>query len=425
MPGATAEPPAAPPPAATPAAVAPPTVKTTVDEIFPASTPPPPGSARERMRAERNKKWGSDEPPKPGAPKVPEGVEPPEPADPAKPPDGAKAPDPAARPGEEPPADITLEQKKQNPWKLYRAEKERAAKLEQQIAAAKAESLAETEKAQYLERIEKAEKKLAAYEDEIRFKSYEKSSEFQTKYEAPYNEAWKRHMDDLRGVNITGEDGQVRPMEAKDILDLVNLELADARDLADAKWGKFAGDAMAARKEIRTLFDSRARALAEARKTGAEREKQMTERQQKYVRDTNAHIKTTWDQANQAALADPNNGEYFKPVEGDDTRNQLLGKGFSLVDKAFSQNPMDPNLTPEQRAEVVRTHAAVRNRAAAFGPMKYIISKLREKLAALEKANREFKQSQPPAAGGTDRGAPTAPTGGKASLEEVRKRWRG
>ena len=215
-------------------------------------------------------------------------------------------------------------------------------------------------------------------------------------------------MDDLKGVTIAGEDGVARAMEAKDLLDLVNLDSPNARDLADAKWGKFAGDAMAARKEIRALFDSRIKALDEARKSGAEREKQMTERQQRVQKQTNAEIKTTWDAANQAALADPNNGEYFKPVEGDETRNQLLGKGFALVDKAFSQNPTDPRFTPEQRAEVVRRHAAVRNRAAAFGPMKYIIAKLKQQIADLEKANGKFKESEPPASGGTAAGGTPA-----------------
>ena len=42
-------------------------------------------------------------------------------------------------------------------------------------------------------------------------------------------------------------------------------------ELADAKWGKFAGDAMAARKrKSAQLFDSRIKALDEARKSGAD-----------------------------------------------------------------------------------------------------------------------------------------------------------
>ena len=196
-------------------------------------------------------------------------------------------------------------------------------------------------------------------------------------------------------------------MTQQDLLDLTNLSLPDARKLAKEKWGDFADDAMSARKEIRSLFENKTRALDEARKNGAEREKMSQERYQKWEKDTKGHISTVWNESNAAAQADPENGQYFKPVEGDDTRNQLLGKGFALVDKAFAENPMDPRLTPDQRAEAVKHHAAVRNRAAAFGPMKYLIRKLQQENAELKKANEQFKDSEPKTAGGT-----TTPAGG-------------
>ena len=279
------------------------------------------------------------------------------------------------------------------------------------MSEAKSASLAETEKAKYEERITKAEAKLKEKEDEIRFKSYEKSDEFKAKYEQPYEAAWERQWADLREVTINGDDGVARPVVHQDILDLMNLSLPDANKLAREKWGDFANEAMAARKELRTLFNAKITALEEARKTGADREKQFEENRKKWQDGVQKHIKDTWDAANQAAASDARNGEYFKPVEGDDTRNQLLGKGFALVDEAFGKNPMDPKLTPEERAAVVRKHAAVRNRAAAFGPMKYIIARLRAEVEALKKANGEFKGSQPPAGGGTSAGG-AAPTSG-------------
>lgn len=417
---ATAEPPAA-PPAAAPAPAAMPPISAPPTDFARVPSPsdaPKPGSARERMLKETSNKWGAAEAPKPGEPAKP--AEAPKPAD-ATPP--ARPGDAPAEEGATPPADITPEQKKQNPWKLYREVKAQNEVLERKLAESGKSPMAETEKAEYLARIEKAEARIKAHEDELRFKAYEKSEEFKSKYDAPYNEAWQKHMNDLRGISITGEDGQTRPMEVKDILDLVNLELGDARDLADTKWGKFASDAMQARKEIRDLFHARSKALEEARKTGEEREKQTTERQLKWKVDTDKHIKTTWETANQAALADPNNGEFFKPAEGDETRNQLLGKGFALVDKAFAENPMDPRLTPEQRAEIVKRHAAVRNRAAAFGPMKYIISKLKAKLAELEKANGQFKDSTPPTAGGTAAPSGQGPTSGRAKMYAAQEKF--
>ena len=412
MPGATAEPPVATAPVAAPAPTPAPK-----DLTIPSpSDPPRSGTARERMQKETAKKWEAD---------VPKGVETPET------PRTTKSPEtPAPRPGDEPageappaPADVPADKKKQNPWQTVRTLEKQVETLQREVSSAKSASLAEQEKSQYLERIEQAEAKVKTYEDEIRFKAYERSEEFATKYEKPYNAAWERAMKDMRGVTITGEDGVARPMEAKDILDLVNLELPDARELADAKWGKFAGDAMTWRKEIRNLFESKAIALDEARKNGAERERQTGERTQRWQKEANEHVKTTWNTENQRALSDPVNGEFFKPSEGDETRNQLLGKGFALVDKAFAENPMDPRHTPEQRAEIVRRHAAVRNRAAAFGPMKYIIAKLRSQLAELEKANARYKESEPSTAGGSQATSGAQPLTGRAKMLAAQDRF--
>jgi len=309
---------------------------------------------------------------------------------------------------------LTPEQKKKNPWHLYRGEKERADKLEQQIAEAKASSLAETERAELQSRIEKAEAKTKEYEEEIRFKSYEKSDEFKTKYEEPYAKAWDKHMRDLSQVPVLGEDGNQRMAKHEDLLDLMNLPLAEARKMANEKWGEFSQDAMIARKEIRDLFEKKTQALDEARKTGADREKQFQENAKKWREQTQAHIKATWDSEHQKAMEHPVNGEFFKPVDGDETRNQILGKGFALVDAAFSKSTTDPRLTPEEREAVIRKQVAVRNRAAAFGPMKYLILKLRQQLADLEKAHSQLQGSTPPAGGGTAAAGPGAPQGGSA-----------
>jgi hypothetical protein len=134
-------------------------------------------------------------------------------------------------------------------------------------------------------------------------------------------------------------------------------------------------------------------------------------------------VGTVWNEANAEAVADRENGQYFKPVEGDDTRNQLLGKGFALVDKGFSENPMDPKLTPEQRTEVVRRHAAIRNRAAAFGPLKYLVKKLTQEVADLKKANGQFKTSAPPTAGGTSTPSAGATTSARERMRQAGEKY--
>jgi len=110
-------------------------------------------------------------------------------------------------------------------------------------------------------------------------------------------------------------------------------------------------------------------------------------------------VKATWDKVNETILADPDTGQYFKQREGDQEWNQRLGKGFQLVDKAFSQSPTDPRLTPEQRSEVIKRHAAVRNRAASWGALRHENSTLKQKLDAALKEIKGYKSSSPPAGG--------------------------
>jgi hypothetical protein len=196
-------------------------------------------------------------------------------------------------------------------------------------------------------------------------------------------------------------------MEASDILDLVNLELPDARKLAVDKFGDFAQDAMAARKEIRDLFESKTSALKEAREKGADREKTFQENRKKWQEGVQKRISETWSEENKRAAAHPVNSQYFTQVDGDDAHNEALKRGLAQVDEAFSLNPMDPNLSDEDRVKAVRKHAAIRNRSAAFGVMKLIIQKLKQQNEELDKIVKSYKGSTPPAGGG----AP-APSGG-------------
>ena len=54
---------------------------------------------------------------------------------------------------------------------------------------------------------------------------------------------------------------------------------------------------------------------------------------------------------------------------------------FELADRAFSENPMAPGLTNEQRQGIVKRHAAVRNRAAAFGKLVHMNEQAKVRIA--------------------------------------------
>jgi len=349
-----------------------------------------------------------------GSPEQPPASAPDKPAAPqAAGPKTAGADEPTAAPADSPPPagnqPTPAGDKKTSPWKLVDQYKARVADLEKQLADRT--GMTEAEKADFNKRHDSIETRNKELEDEIRFVNYRKSKEFQDKYVAPYDRAWEAAMSELGELTITAQDGSSRKISPQDMLNLVNLELQPARDIADEVFGKFADDVMGHRNEIKRLWKAQAQALEEAKKNGAEREKQQTETAQRENGKIRDSVTTAWKETNEAALKDATYGSYFSPREGDVEGNERLTKGFALVDRAFKENPMDPRLTPEERAGVVKRHAAVRNRAAAFGRMKSDLDKANARIAELEKKIAEFGKSTPSPVGDNP---PNPPSKGSA-----------
>lgn len=353
------------------------------------------GSAKDRMFKELRKKSNITEdvpaPPPPEdksanlrtSPKAPEGETS----------DEARAPETAADKTE-----AKADPKKVSPWKLVDEWKKRAADAETKLVEATKSQPSEAQRKAQTEEFQRKEARLKELEDEIRYVNYSKSEEYKTKYEAPYDKAWSRAMSELGEISITDPaSGEARAVTPADLLELVNLPLGKAQDLADEAFGKFSSAVMAHRKEIRGLHDAQAAALEEARKNGTVREQQMAERSRQWQQDLAKEVSETWSRFNEAAAKDEKYGKFFTPVEGDQEGNQRLEKGFDLVDKAFSENPFAPNLKPEERAAIVKRHAAVRNRAAAFGRLVLQVSEAEAKIAALTRELEQFKSSTPPA----------------------------
>jgi hypothetical protein len=379
-------------------------------------TPPKKGSAQEKMlenlrgKAKPEPGTAAPEPTTAAATAPVEGDEPEVPAEgdePAAPAEGTK------------PAD----KKKVNPWKLVDEYKAKVKEYEGKIAEVEKRAIPESKWKEQQETLTQREARLKELEEEIRYVNYSKSDEFKNKYQKPYDDAWKRAMGELKELTIEAGDGNTRPVEPKDILDLVNLPLPMARKEAVEKFGEFADDVMAHRKEIRKLFDEQSAALEEARTNGEAREKETAEARKKEVGEMTGTIREQWSKANEDAASHPKYGTYFKPVEGDEQGNQRLAKGFELADRAFSENPLSKGLTPEQRTAIVQRHAAVRNRCAAFGRLVYMNETKASEIAELKKQLAEFNGAEPPADGGS--AAPASPPGTKGMagvLEDLRKR---
>lgn len=297
--------------------------------------------------------------------------------------------------------------KKVSPWKLVDEWKKTAAEFrtraeasERELTVLKAGRPAEAVPKEIADRLTQAEARVKEYEDHLRFLDYQRHPEFVQKYQQPYEMAWKRATSELAEVAVTDPaTGATRAATAEDMLALVNMPLGKAREYADQLFGAFADDAMAHRKEIKSLFDTQQGALKEARENGAKRDQQEREQAEKQRTELTKTITDAWTAANREAVTHVDYGKYFEPVEGDQQGNAALAKGFELADKAFSRSPHDPSLSPEERKEVVRMHAALRNRAAAFGRLRRWHEADQARIAELEKELEDYKKTEPSTAG--------------------------
>lgn len=301
---------------------------------------------------------------------------------------------------------------KVNPWKLVEEHKSARATQEKEIAdLRKLVPNAEARKAEMAE-VESIKKRNQELEEHIKFVDFQQSREYKEKYEKPYEDQWKKSMRELKGISALSEDGsEGREIVPQDVLDIVNMSTAAARKAAIDRFGEFANDVMAQRDKIRGLFDARQEALDLARKEGVTRAESQTNEQQQRMAAMSQEVKGIYDKAVESFANKPAMKEYFQPIEGDEEANARLERGYALVDEAFSKNPMDPNLTPEQRNSIVKKHAAVRHRAAAFSRATHLLAKERALVASLRSKLAQFEKTVPNR-GGSETAATPAATGG-------------
>lgn len=317
-----------------------------------------------------------------------------------------------------------VDKKKVNPWKVIEEHKSARARLEAEIAdLKKLVADPETRKSE-VEKYAAIEKRAQELEEHIKFVDYKKSSEFQEKYQKPYDQAWNRAMSELKELTITDSaTGQERAMAPMDLLELVNLPLIKARAMADDLYGSAANEVMAYRKEIRGLYEQQETALENARKSGMEKATTESATHQAQIKAIQQETHQEWEAYNQAIQADEKTGQYFKPQDGNEEINKRLEAGYKFVDETMALNPMNPKLTSEQRKDAIRRHASLRARAAAFGRMRYDLEVSRKELSEARKKLSEFESSTPDFGGTTaDPRVGTSSSKGMAGLmQELHK----
>ena len=307
------------------------------------------------------------------------------------------------------------EEKKKNPWKLVDEYKAMHQKVQTELAELRKAGVDPAMKKGFEDQITKLKSQNEELEKHMRFVDYSKSAEFKSKYADPYEKAWERAAKEISQIRIqdpeTGQERRATPMDLYRVV--AAADLTEAQDVAEAMFGKFANHIMGFRKEIIDLNDAQQSALKDAYDNSIKRAEDQKSQIERYQTETADQIKQLWDQANAEFSERKDLAFIFKPADTDEDAKGRLSKGYELVDKAFALNSADPRLTPQQRAEAVKMHAAVRMRAAGFGPLRFQYNAALARISALEKELAQFKDTVPTTGGN---GAPDSapPSNGKA-----------
>lgn len=278
-----------------------------------------------------------------------------------------------------------------SPWKLVDYHKARALKAELRVAELEAAHKPGELPKEHQEKFATLEARNKELEDEIRYVNFSKSKEFVETYQKPYEEAWANAIADLKELVITNEDGSTRVATAQDLIALANMPLGQARATAKEWFGDSADDVMSHRRTIRDLSDKQNKALEDSKKGGTERDQQRAAEQQAKHKARAEETAKVWNAINEEAVA---KYEYLRPVEGETERNEKLEKAKTFVDDTFKKN-VNQAKTQEERDQILRAHAALRNRAIGFSVLKHENVSLKAKVAELEKALAEFQGSEP------------------------------
>jgi hypothetical protein len=297
-----------------------------------------------------------------------------------------------AKPGEAPP-DPQLKgkpgEKQPSSWQLVEKYKRTAKTLEAEAADLRKQLSATGDVKGLLARVERAETDLKATRERLAYHDYREDPAFQKEYVEPLTQAWIDAGDDLKEFVYTDEDGESRPATMEDISKLANMSLGEAKRVALERFGDLANEAMAHRNKIVDLFRKQQRKLDEIKKTAGERKQAETFAQQQ----AREEVGNLW--AN-FAKEDAGRDSFLQEREGDDEWNARLQKSGAYVEAAFTRNPLNPNLTPDQRQKVVRDHANIRARAKAHPMLVIELGRKDKEIAQLKQQLAQYKGGEPP-----------------------------
>lgn len=247
------------------------------------------------------------------------------------------------------------------------------------------------EKKEFYERAERYSKRAQELENELKFAKYEKSEEYQEKYYKPYEQAFASARAKAAAIKVMDAEGNPRQGTPEDFDTYMFIQDDEAAaDFAEKVFGKHKSSMEYHREQVRSLQSRSQAAVEEYRKKGSEREQQWKENQSKAEKAA-AEL---WQNLNKTALE--KYPALFKAADDDTKGTELLTKGFSLADRAFTNGqPLKDGDKPLNPAELLQLRSAMRNKFAAFDFQVHLKRKAESRVKELEAELEQYKKSEP------------------------------
>lgn len=241
-----------------------------------------------------------------------------------------------------------------------------------------------------------AKKKLDQYENDLRLTKYERSGEYQEKYQKPYQAAVSRAYREVKELLVSepkpnsqlDENGKPteyidRQATQADFDELYGMPLGPATRLAKQKFGDAAMIVLQHRQNIRQLAEQAFEAV-EAFKGKASQVETQTKAQEAQRAEGMLRMFNFASEAHAKK-----NAEMFLPRDGDTEGNELLTKGRDFATSVFAGND---GLAPQQ---VAMRDARALNWLTAYPRLARDVKKLRGELDAANKTIEELRGSSP------------------------------
>lgn len=293
---------------------------------------------------------------------------------------GEKKPD-AELSADDPSKKFQLASELRRDYRRIHAESERMAARIKELESGKGAQPSEERKIldSKLETLEKRNKEL---EEEISYRDYTKSSEFQEKFKKPFETKLARVYRQVADLYVHAEDGTERPASREDFDRVLEAPQSDARRIAKEIFGEEDfREVLQYRRELNELQQNADEEMKSWREKAKEREVNQVSEQQKAREQAEVTFRKSIDTYVEKYP------EWFGEIEGDEELNTALQKGFAVVDKS-----QDRNLPLDQRLDLL---AATRLKAASFPRHIITIKRLKAKVAELEESLKAYEKSEP------------------------------